>query len=546
MITKGVFNIICCLFIVWQSMAQQTVGIFLNEPESFEGYTLFHPNSSQTTYLLDNCGRKVHEWPGVSRPGLGVYLLADGNLLRSLNLPSTIFTGGGVGGAVQLLSWEGDIIWQGVFASPTFHQHHDIEPLPNGNFLVLTWDLKSREQAIQAGRDSSQIGDGIWSEKILEVTMIGTNEYEVVWEWDIWDHLIQDFDESKDNFGIVSDHPELLNINYNSGFNPDWLHCNSIAYNEDFDQIILSSRNLNEVFIIDHSTTTSEAASGQGGNAGKGGDLLYRWGNPVNYGRGDEDDQKLFGQHDAKWIPADSPDGGKVMVFNNGTNRIPNFNYSSVDIIDLPFDETTNTYSIDEENSFAPADVFWRYVGDPLESFYSANISGASRLANGNTLVCEGREGRFFEINSDKEIVWEYINPVSSGIPVSQGDVPGQNSVFRAERYAADYSAFIGRDLNEGEPIEVGELPIACTLVSIDELEGNENFVIYPNPASDVIHLEWEGNGNKTLHIYDALGQLISTNHILSGASIPLENFEKGIYFILENGKALGRFVIQR
>ena len=58
------------------------------------------------------------------------------------------------------------------------------------------------------------------------------------------------------------------------------MHCNGLDYNSALDQIALSCRGMNEVYIIDHSTTTEEAVGHTGGNAGKGGDILYRWGNP--------------------------------------------------------------------------------------------------------------------------------------------------------------------------------------------------------------------------------------------------------------------------
>ena len=71
----------------------------------------------------------------------------------------------------------------------------------------------------------------------------------------------------------------------------DWMHANAVDYNEDLDQIMISAREFNEVWIIDHSTSTAEAASHSGGMYGKGGDLLYRWGNPEAYGRGDSTDR---------------------------------------------------------------------------------------------------------------------------------------------------------------------------------------------------------------------------------------------------------------
>src|SRR5262249_17725952 len=115
----------------------------------------------------------------------------------------------------------------------------------------------------------------------------------------------------------------------------DWLHCNSLSYNAEFDQIMVSSPEFNEIWIIDHSTTTAEAASHAGGRSGKGGDLLYRWGNPRAYRAGTVKDQRLFYQHNAQWIPRGFPGEGHLLVFNNGRRR-PGGAHSTVDEIILP------------------------------------------------------------------------------------------------------------------------------------------------------------------------------------------------------------------
>src|SRR5213078_1927187 len=122
--------------------------------------------------------------------------------------------------------------------------------------------------------------------------------------WRVWDHLIQDADKEKKNFGDVAKHPERIDINFNAGGgkgggNQDWTHTNALSYRADLDQIMMSVPSLNEVWIIDHSTTTAEAASHKGGKSGKGGDLLYRWGNPRAYAAGTRKDQTLFAQHNA-------------------------------------------------------------------------------------------------------------------------------------------------------------------------------------------------------------------------------------------------------
>ena len=112
---------------------------------------------------------------------------------------------------------------------------------------------------------------------------------------------------------------------------------NSVDYNAALDQIVVSVHEFSEIWIIDHSTTTAEAAGHTGGRSGKGGDLLYRWGNPRVYRAGTKADQTLFAQHNAQWIPRGLPGEGHMLVFNNGGQR-PDGSYSSVDELVLPVD----------------------------------------------------------------------------------------------------------------------------------------------------------------------------------------------------------------
>ena len=217
----------------------------------------------------------------------------------------------------------------------------------------------------------------------------------VVWEWHVWDHIIQDDDSSKANYGVVSNHPELVNINYPIGPNTgggDWLHINAVDYNAELDQIMLSVHHFGEIWIIDHSTTTAEAASHSGGNSGKGGDLLYRWGNPQAYIGGNSNERMFFGQHDARWIE----NGSKIMVFNNGSGR-PGGSYTSVDVFTQPINEN-NLYLLDSNGVYGPDSLSWQYTATPQGDFFASSISGAHRLGNGNTLICDGPQGHYFEI----------------------------------------------------------------------------------------------------------------------------------------------------
>lgn len=442
----------------------QTVGLFLNTAKSYNGYTLFAPLGSKTTYLINNCGEKVHEWSSAYKPGQALYLLENGNLLRPGNSGNSTFNAGGLGGIIEMIDWNSNVIWDYTISSNTECQHHDVEYLPNGNILAIVWDAKTKAEATQAGRTTS--GSTLWSEKIIEIEPDFNNGGgKIVWEWKVWDHLVQDVSNTKDNYGNVSQSPQLININYYSG-NPsssDWLHFNSIDYNAELDQILISNHNFSEIWVIDHSTTTDEAASHTGGKQNKGGDLLYRWGNPQAYDNGTSTDQLLFMQHNATWINADYTDGGMIMVFNNQAGNTSN--YSTVNVIETPVnDDGSYSYS---GNIFAPNIFHWIYKAPVPADLYSSNISGAQRLPNGNTLICAGTSGTFIEVDHSGNTVWKYINPVSNSGIVNQGSAIKANAVFRAERYSTDFSGFSGKALaNEGY-IETGST-FSCALFETD------------------------------------------------------------------------------
>lgn len=464
--------------------AQQTVGLFTRDPGSLDGYVLFAPNFANKTYLIDKCGYEVHSWTSTHQPGQSAYMLDDGSLLRTGKVNGGSFNAGGSGGIFEKFDWNGTLNWSYTISSATECQHHDIHKLPNGNVLAIVWELKTVSEATAAGRNPAGIGTAVWSEKIIEVQQTGPTTGNVVWEWHVWDHLIQDFDSLKPNYGVVSQHPELINLNFTTGTATasDWLHCNAIDYNADLDQIAISSHNLSEIWIIDHSTTTAEAASHSGGVHGKGGDLLYRWGNPAVYGRGTSADKKFFGQHNVQWIRNGLKDAGNIMVFNNGIQR-PGGNYSSIDIIAPPID-SMGDYTLALNQKYQPDSAFWTYVAPVPTSFYSMNISGVQRLSNGNTLICEGASGNFFEIDSLKNTVWNYVNPVGQGGNIiTQGAAATQNSVFRCTQYDPSYAGLTGYVLVPGNPIELNPLPYVCNMLT--SIHNTENSPINLRVSSD-------------------------------------------------------------
>ncbi len=300
-------------------------GVVTRTADASDGYTLYSPLELERTYLVDMKGRTVHTWKTDTRPGLSQYLLPNGHLVRAgnLELRNAFREGRGAGGRIEELDWYGTLVWRFDYANGQHLQHHDIEPLPNGDVLFIAWERKTAEGALAAGRSPKLLPDGeVWPDSVLQYR---PSSGEIVWEWHVWDHLVQDLDPTKANYGDVNLHPERIDVNHvleGNGGEKDWNHLNGVDYNAERDEIMLSSRSFSEIWIIDHSATTEEAR-------GPAGDLLFRYGNPATtHSRAQ---RTLFVQHDAEWIPADLPGAGKILVFSNGLPKTRAF--SSVEEI---------------------------------------------------------------------------------------------------------------------------------------------------------------------------------------------------------------------
>jgi len=415
------------------------ITVFVNDEDSFEGYTLFSPEYYITTYLINNSGEIVKKWKSDYIQSAECRLLENGNLIRSsFARINPYFPGGGMTGRVEMFNWDGDLIWVFEYTSNQYCLNHGFELLPNGNILMIAWEVKTYYEAIEAGRNPFTIPAGVlWPCYIIEIEPTLPEGGNIIWEWHVWDHLIQDYDSSKNNYGNVRNHPELIDINFGLPMGYiDMNHINSLDYNKEFDQILISAHTQNEIWIIDHNTTTEEAAGHSGGRYGKGGDLLYRWGNPQTYRAGTLKDQILFGQHDARWIELGCPGEGHITVFNNGLGR-PNSSYSSVLEIVPPVDVDGNYY-LEPGSTYGPKEPIWNYTAENLSDFYSPIIAGAQRLPNGNTLICNGYSGIFFEVTIEKEIVWSYYNLYPNFV---------SNQVTNINRYPLDYPGI--KEFNE-------------------------------------------------------------------------------------------------
>jgi hypothetical protein len=484
-------------------------GLITDTEDDTPGYVLFEPSTSTFSYLIDKQGKVVHTWE-TDLNSMDSYLQPNGHLIRlerDENFPT--FAAGGQAGRIREYDWDGNMVWDFKYYSTTTLIHHDIEILPNGNILAISYDALSPEEAIAAGKSPEHLPKaGIWIDKVIEIKPTKPEGGEIVWEWRMRDHLVQEFDETKANYGKIAEHPRKLNINTSSfeagppmteeqvnqmkkmGFmtsnatvdnqGSDLTHCNAISYNPELDQIVLSVPGYGEVIVIDHSTTTEEAKGDTGGKYGHGGDLLYRWGNPVNYGHGTMEDQKLFGQHDVKWIPQGYPGEGHLMVYDNdirnpdskfpgmfaalGNATSPELNFSIGDVGNysavlewaIP-SESPGMYAPADNGAFGPKEPDWKYTAPDKYSLYSAFIAGAQRLKNGHTLITEGMRGRFIEINNDQEVVWEYRMPYKHNYTLPDGSPaqpagPFMYAVFRSTLYTPDFPGLSGKELQPISP----------------------------------------------------------------------------------------------
>ena len=485
--------LIAIIMLLFNSSNSQTLG------ES-SVYFMYSPLQSSTTYLVDTDGIVFHTWDCIASPASTAYLLTDGSIIRPYRVSSPTMMGGATGGGMQRIDWNGNILWDYTWSDPNHQQHHECIPIDQGNgnynVLIISWERKSNAEAIQAGRQN--INGEMWPLEIIEIEPQGSNGGNVVWEWHAWDHLCQDVDSTKDNFYLdCSSHPELIDVNIGTlpsggplGGSGDWIHANGIDYCPELDQIVFSSHKLHEIFVIDHSTTINESASHSGGNSGMGGDILYRWGNPQNYGAGTAADQILHVVHSANFIDTGYPGEGNILMFNNGDRSGSQNDYSSVEEITAPL--SGYTYNLPYNQS-----QHWMYSNGG--TFYSNHLSGAFRLKNGNTLATEGTSGRISEIDNNGNIIFQYTH---------QG---GGSNMAKAVPYEKDYEGILG---------------LATGVLTHEK----QVYHIYPNPANHFIQLSTDEEGE--LKIIDFLGKVSHVESFKKSSRINIENLPSGVYYI--------------
>lgn len=541
------------LFFTFSAVAvfsqNQITGLFVKTEEASEDYTFFAPWRGENCYLIDNCGYVINSWPGYDNPGLTSYFLEDGNILRTYKTGDWSFPQTSNGGTMQIANWENEIIWEYDFTTEDLTQHHEVHYMSNGNILLLVWEKVLRSELDQWG--VSLITNDRWMEAVYEIRPVGSDDIDVLWEWHLKDHLVQDFDSLAMNYGVVADNIGLVDINYTGPtiFSiEDWWHCNSIDYNESTDQILINSRNNGELWILDHSTTTEEARGHEGGNYGVGGDLIFRWGNPQAYDRGTADDLLLYGSHGAHWIAEGLDYEGKIMFFNNGSER-PEGPISSIEIIEPSLD-ANNKYVFDQNFNYQLNDHVNLYGPDPELNFYSKYMSNSQQLENGNTFINEAGTGRLFEINQNKEIVWVYYNPAGSFVIDQQGNGgPRGQAIFQTFKISKDHPGLVGKDLTPGDLLENNPQIDPCKVLSSKDQISFVNIHWEVDVQNDQLYIQFEKNHDAGVFIYDLQGSLVLSKKLRSVKNefIDLSTLSQGGYFFkiqCENEFEKGTFFI--
>jgi Secretion system C-terminal sorting domain len=364
------------------------------------------------------------------------------------------------------------------------------------------------------------------------------------------------------------DHPESLNINYKQ--TKDWMHMNGVDYNPILDQVAFSSHNLNEWYIIDHSTTTAEAASHAGGNSGRGGDILYRWGNPAAYGGSGT--AILNVTHDSHWIPEGCPNAGRLVGFNN---KGVSSSASAVDQIITPV--SGYTYTKTAGQPFGPT----TYTSRHAVNGYSSNMGNSQQLPNGNSLVCVATSGKIYEINAAGTQLWSktvsgsvaqsfkydscYIFNTPPAIPtitLSGSDL--------SSSVATTYQWYLNGVLISGANSQTYNATVSGVYVvritdangcvyqyskgfkyekpnSIAENNFSDEIILYPNPTSGLILIKDDLTlGNIfTVSVYDQYGHLVmnfSNTRELNVATLSNGNYT--IQISSTQGKAVKKISI--
>lgn len=460
----------------------------------FDGFALYNLSNSTTARLINAQQQIAYTWSCPTTFSYAISLKPNGNIVRSAVNSSNIINTAAVSGLVQELNPQGQVVWSFTYSSADYVTHHDMCLMPNGNVLLLAYVKKTLAELQAAGYTGTSAK---YPGRIIEIQPTGSTA-QIVWQWELMDRFIQYVDPNKPNYMPIAEHPERMNINVavSGGAGPgggiDWFHENGIDYNEELDQIAFSARYLSEIFIIDHSTTTAEAAGHTGGNGGRGGDFLFRWGKPSNYGiTGTQSIPAAV--HDVKWVQGGAMDGWLSFFNNSGAGS----SSSTVDAI--------NPTRVGYNYPWTPGTVWgpttYQFRHNCLVS--ASGQSSADLLPNGN-VFCAVSGQYLYEVNSSNQVIWQY-----------------NAGPQRASRYLCSHPGIINL-LNDPCGITT-EVPTEEELAA---------FSMYPNPAQQQVSLQ--GVNVETLRafvVHDAGGRVVKRAQ--PGWTIDVGDLPNGAYTVV-------------
>jgi hypothetical protein len=341
------------------------------------GLTVFDVLSASTALGVDQEGRVV--W-FISVDSEVAQLLLLTNLLSNGNFLAAVYTS--PSGSAYEITLDNRIVWEAP-AGQESSVHHDIIPMPNGNYMAIT--LMEKNGPIPEGPWNELFNaegtDSIpWRGDVIIEWDPDGNE---VWRWSSFEHFsMEDYDST------------TFTIALPRGFH-DWTHSNAVYYDPVDQAVYLSSRQLSRITKIDYLTGEIVWMMGRAMPSGQvktGNDLDFSW------------------QHSIKVL-----DNRNLMLFDNGNLSTPQLS-RALEI------------SITETDSFPMAEIVWEYVLP--ESLYTKQNGEADRLSNGNTLIATGPQRRILEVDADSSLIWELqMTPLS--------DV--QYYIFRSDRIPGLY-----------------------------------------------------------------------------------------------------------
>jgi hypothetical protein len=530
-------------------------------------FTLYSVTGSNKAFLIDTNNNVYKTWTMAAnrKTSFSSYLIPGDTLVRTVDYPGNVIVNGTISGEVQKVDWNNNVVWDFIYSTDSTVLHHDIHPLPNGNVLMIAMDVKTAYQGTQSGASFSILR---YTDKIIEVHQTGPTTGTIVWEWKVWDHLCQDYAPAKKNYvPSISQNPQLININYNN--ESDFLHMNGIDYNAALDQITFSSYTFSEIFVIDHSTTTTEAAGHTGGNSGHGGDLIYRWGNPAAY---ETNGPVVFNvAHDAQWVSSDNAYYPNYLCgFNNNGGS---GGYSCVDVFNPPYDGYN--YSKTQGQAYAPSTSAWRYTS----SCKNPNEGSSQQLPNGNSLLSLTVCTSITEVDHNGTVLWTFhpggrvtnavrysecyvrgpvafagasSSEIMSGTPVtlySHATSVTENNPAYTYSWTSVPPGFTSALQNPTlYPIStatyivnITDANLGCSATAsatvqvlptgINEQSGPKNEIgFFPNPTAGIVTIKGAGEQDLEITVRNVYGETILI--VRDSPTLDLSGFAKGIYYL--------------